>query len=108
MSRSETPAARMDGPAALPRRNGELVFEERWQSRIFGATVALHEASAFDWPEFQQRLIEEIGARPEDGAYYERWLAAFERLVVERGLLSPADIERRAGEYERMERDLLD
>ena len=98
---------RMEGEAELPRRNGELVFEEPWQSRVFGATVALHEASHFDWAEFQGRLIQEIGAHP-DGAYYERWLAAFERLLVESGTLTEAEIARRAGEYERLERDPLD
>lgn len=107
MSRQESEAARMKGEAALPRRNGELVFEEPWQSRIFGSTVAMHEASAFDWAEFQARLIEETAAAP-DRPYYDRWLAALERLLVDRGLLSPPEIERRAGEYERQERDLLD
>jgi nitrile hydratase accessory protein len=105
--RSRTPAAQMEGAAALPRRNGELVFEAPWQSRIFGATVAMHEAGLFEWREFQGRLIEEI-ARQDSEDYYRRWLTAFERLLVERGLLGRDEIERRAGEYRRLERDLLD
>ncbi|HZV49155.1 MAG TPA: nitrile hydratase accessory protein, partial [Candidatus Dormibacteraeota bacterium] len=76
--RSRTPAAQMEGAAALPRRNGELVFEAPWQSRIFGATVAMHEAGLFEWREFQGRLIEEI-ARQDSEDYYRRWLTAFER-----------------------------
>ena len=33
----------MEGQAALPRKNGELVFDEPWQGRVFGMAVALHE-----------------------------------------------------------------
>ena len=50
----------LDGPAAPPRRNGELVFEAPWESRLFGLTMALHEAGAFSWDEFRSRLIAEI------------------------------------------------
>lgn len=31
----------MSGAAALPRRNGELVFEAPWQGRAFGLALAL-------------------------------------------------------------------
>ena len=33
----------MSGPAALPRRNGELVFEAPWQGRAFGMALAVVE-----------------------------------------------------------------
>ncbi|MDR0357956.1 MAG: nitrile hydratase accessory protein, partial [bacterium] len=77
--------ASMQGQAALPRRNGELVFEAPGQGRAFGIALGLHEAGAYDWEEFRQRLIQEVGA-DEQGDYYEHWLAALERLAVERGL----------------------
>jgi len=51
-----------DGPAAPPRRNGELVFEAPWQSRLFGLTMTLHRAGFFDWEEFRRLLIDEIEA----------------------------------------------
>ena len=91
-----------EGPGAPPRRNGELVFETLWESRLFGATMALYEAGLFTWDEFRDRLIAEIaaferahGARDEGFRYYECWLAAFERLVAEKGLCSPQDLEAR-------------
>jgi nitrile hydratase accessory protein len=90
------------GPSAPPRRNGELVFETLWESRLFGATMALHEAGLFAWDEFRDRLIAEIGsferahgARDEGFRYYACWLAAFERLVAEKGLCSAEDLEAR-------------
>ena len=48
------------GPAAPPRRNGELVFETPGESRVFGITMALHQAGCFEWDEFRQVLIAEI------------------------------------------------
>jgi hypothetical protein len=41
----------------------------------------------------------------EQGPYYERWLAALERLAVERGLITAAEYERRVAEYRSGERD---
>jgi nitrile hydratase accessory protein len=91
----------MTGETAPPRRNGELVFAEPWQSRAFGIAVALHGNGAFPWSEFQRRLIDAVAASPPDeGAdptetYYRQWLAALERLVVEYGLVSEPEIEDR-------------
>jgi nitrile hydratase accessory protein len=88
------------GPAAPPRRNGELVFAAPWESRLFGLTMALHQAGAFDWEEFRERLIAAIGEWERDpgaGAwrYYERWQVALERLLAAKNLCTPADIARR-------------
>ena len=88
----------MAGVEAMPRSNGELVFEEPWQARAFGVAVGLVEEQGLDWEEFRRRLIDEIGAwEHEHGtgsgdaySYYERWLAALERLVLERGLVTAA------------------
>ena len=32
-----------------PMANGELVFDEPWQGRLFGMAVALTEAGVIDW-----------------------------------------------------------
>lgn len=96
--------ASMQGAAALPRRNGELVFDAPWQGRAFGIALGLHEAGAYGWEEFRQHLIEEVGS-DEQAAYYEHWLAALERLAVERGLVTPGEYQRRVAEFRSGERD---
>ena len=83
----------MSGPAALPRRNGELVFEAPWQGRVFGMALAVVERLGVPWAEFQRRLIAEIQAHP-DAPYYDAWLAALERLVLEHGLATADELER--------------
>ena len=85
-------------PAAPPRSNGELVFEEPWESRAFGIAVALHDAGVVDFETFRARLIDEIAAWEADHSpstlgyrYYERWLAALEDTLLESGLV---DVDR--------------
>ncbi len=84
--------ARMDGAAALPRKNGELVFEAPWQGRAFGMALAVVDRLGVPWSEFQKRLIAAITARPA-APYYECWVAALEALVVDHGLASPQDVD---------------
>lgn len=96
------------GPAAPPRINGELVFEAPWEARAFGIAVSLHEQGLFAWDEFRERLIEEIGrwerAHPDVRTaeagyrYYERWLAALECLLSEKGLCAAPDVDARSAE----------
>ena len=65
----------MEGPAALPRDNGELVFSAPWEARAFALAVALVDRLDLPWDAFRSRLIEQIAAEP-DRPYYESWAAA--------------------------------
>lgn len=98
----------MRDQAALPRKNGELVFEDPWQGRVFGMAVALHEQGVYDWEEFRQGLIARIAAAEARGgpfAYYELWLQTFEALLTEKGLVTPGELEEAAFQFEFGERD---
>jgi len=83
--------AQMSGAAALPRRNGELVFETPWQGRVFGLALGVVRHLGLPWREFQKHLIAEIGAHP-DAPYYDCWLAALKRLVIEHGVAAHAEL----------------
>ena len=91
----------VDGPAAPPRSNGELVFSEPWQSRAFGMAVSLSEAGAFTWADFQAALVARIGAwasasaQDEPWNYYRLWLAALEDVLVALHAVSAAEITER-------------
>lgn len=106
--RPDRQIADMAGPSALPRQKGELVFESAWAARVFGMTVGLNQSQRFHWNEFRDRLIAEIGAaeREERGStYYERWFAAFERVLTDKGLVTRAELEARTAEFARGLRD---
>jgi nitrile hydratase accessory protein len=98
----------MEGRTALPRKNGELVFEEPWQGRAFGMALVLHERGVYAWEEFRQALIARIAAAEADGGpfvYYEIWLATFEELLVRKGLVIPAEVGEATYQFEFGERD---
>jgi nitrile hydratase accessory protein len=97
--------ADMTGTAALPRKNGELVFDEAWQGRIFGMTVAMSHDASSEWRELQAQLIAETEREGESTSYYERWLHAFERLLADKGLVDPAALAERTHEFETGRRD---
>jgi nitrile hydratase accessory protein len=89
------------GPAAPPRRNGELVFAAPWESRVFGATVALQAAGVFTWEDFRRRLIAAIarGEAPGGGdgrGYWASWLAALEAVLAEAGVCASHELDARA------------
>ena len=78
-------------------------FAEPWQAEAFALVVHLHARGAFIWTEWADALSAEIKAADERGEggegehYYERWLAALESLVTDRGMADrPALDERKA------------
>lgn len=99
-----SPLLEIDGPAAPPRDNGELVFAEPWESRAFGLAVTLHDSGAFAWDDFRDHLVARIGdwerSHPagECYSYYRCWLQALESVVAERGLVGTDEVTGRAGE----------
>jgi len=94
--------AHMDEAIALPRKNGELVFEAPWEARAFGIAVVLNEAGVYPWRDFSQGLASETAAADQGGrptGYYERWLETLTNLAIARGLVTPEELEVRTAEY---------
>jgi nitrile hydratase accessory protein len=95
----------VDGPAAPPRSNGELVFGAPWESRAFGLALALNAGGRFGWEEFRLQLIESISDwerehdRDEEWSYYRCWLTALERVLDRQGLVGSGEVEARTREF---------
>lgn len=90
------------GLGALPRSNGELVFDAPWQGRLCGLVVHLCQAGAFQWDEFKTHLIaaiEESGIDDtcDPGVYYRQFGEAFCRLAADKHFLDAAALELRTG-----------
>ena len=87
---------------ALPRRNGELVFEAPWEARAFGLAVALCEKGVYEWREFSATLASRIADAEkanDPSGYYARWVASLEELAVEKGLIARGHLAARTTEY---------
>jgi nitrile hydratase accessory protein len=89
----------MAGVAALPRENGELVFDAPWQGRVFGLALGIVHQHDLDWDDFRRRLMAAIEADPAR-PYYESWTVALCGLVVDLGVASAEDLETRAARTE--------
>ena len=93
--------ARFAADERLPRDEEGPVFEEAWQAEAFALTVRLHEVGCFTWNEWAATLaavLREVRDRGEldDGShYYDHWLAALERLVTAKQVVSASDLDRR-------------
>ncbi|HWG44642.1 MAG TPA: nitrile hydratase accessory protein [Gemmataceae bacterium] len=92
---------------ALPRDAEGPVFNEPWEAHAFALAVRLSEAGFFSWPEWTAFLTEAIRAARQQGdpdsgqTYYHHWLAALERLCIEKSLVRDADMQRRKEEWRR-------
>jgi nitrile hydratase accessory protein len=104
----EALCAAANAVAPLPRdADGDPVFAEPWQANAFAMTLTLYEREVFSWPEWVATLAAEIKSAqaaddPDDGStYYLHWLAAIERLTVEKGLATGGDLDNRRAAWER-------
>jgi nitrile hydratase accessory protein len=94
----------IDGVAAPPRANGELVFAEPWQSRAFGLAMALNAGGVFEWEDFRQQLIAAIAEAEREAtdeepfSYYRCWLLALERVLDAGRVVSAEQLRARAEE----------
>ena len=80
----------------LPRDEEGPVFAEPWQAQAFALAVKLSEQGHFTWKEWAGALADELSTaeargEPDDGSnYYHHWVAALERLVIQRDLSDAA------------------
>lgn len=92
---------------SLPRDEDGPVFREPWEAQAFAMTLTLQEQGYFTWAEWADRLSAEIAAAQERGdpdrgdTYYRHWLKALEGMVAAKDIVSPEDLARRKGEWDR-------
>lgn len=94
----------------LPEQAGKLQFETPWQARAFSLVVTMYRQGVFEWNEFQSHLIKEVQDHDHDdetleSVYYRQWMVAFQKLLVEKGICEPEEIEQRDSEFKAGERD---
>lgn len=76
----------------LPRDDDGPVFAEPWQAQAFAVVVELTEAGTITREEWAERLgavlkeAEERGEYDTGKRYYDHWLIALERVVVDKDL----------------------
>jgi len=85
----------------LPRDEDGPVFAEPWQAEAFALAVRLSAQGHFTWKEWAATLADELAVSAEHGdldtgaRYYHCWLAALERLVINKQLIDSATLLKR-------------
>ena len=91
---------------ALPRDQGGPVFNAPWEAQAFAMAVTLHQRGLYTWRDWADARAAELAAaaargEPDDGSrYYEHWLAALEKLVAKKNVVSSDELERRAAAWD--------
>ena len=79
----------------------EPVFEEPWEAQAFALVLRLSEQGLFQWSEWSAALATEIRHARDTGdqdlgdTYYHYWLAALEKLLLEKSVLDSEAVESR-------------
>jgi nitrile hydratase len=85
----------MHGMGPIVREADEPRFHEPWEGRVFGMFFTNFAEGHFNVDMFRH-AIERMGqAEYLESSYYEHWLHAMETLLVERGVLSREEIDRK-------------
>jgi len=89
----------LHGSETPPMANGELVFGEPWESRVFGMARALCEQGHYSWDEFRACLIHEIDEWEsshddhDNYDYYVCFLGALEKLLREKSVYHDNELD---------------
>jgi nitrile hydratase accessory protein len=91
----DAPAGACDAPAEVVAQSVARPFDEPWQAQAFALTLRLHERGLFAWAEWAAYLSRAIADAQAQGdpdlgdTYYVHWVAALERLLIDRGVAAP-------------------
>jgi nitrile hydratase len=88
----------MDGFGAIAPEADEPVFHADWEKRVFALASAIPFAVPYVDDHFRREIERTPPAAYLASGYYELWLHAIERLLIERGVLAQGELTRRAPE----------
>ena len=91
---------KLSDTSAIPKDADGPVFAEPWEAQAFAMAVKLHEQGTFTWGEWAAVLGTELHGQPLR-PYYESWLAALEKLVESKGLMTAHERSARIEAWDR-------
>jgi nitrile hydratase len=88
----------MHGLGSIAPEADEPVFHAEWERRMFALFVASFAGGHYNVDEFRHAIEKMAPAAYLQSSYYEHWLHAVETLLIERGVLTEAEITARMSE----------
>jgi nitrile hydratase accessory protein len=96
---SQVPSAPLLAKALAVSVDADIKFAEPWEAKVFAIVVNMAQAGHFTWSEWVECFSGEVAAATAVEAaggtprtYYEQWLDAAERLMVDKGVTSRAQL----------------
>ncbi|MGB1548576.1 MAG: hypothetical protein ACPHIA_08625 [Alphaproteobacteria bacterium] len=91
------------GFGPIVREADEPVFHEEWERRMFAVMMATFASGEFNLDEFRYAIEQMAPKEYLESSYYEHWLFAVERLLVQKGLISEAELRAMRAKIEKGE-----
>lgn len=89
----------MQGFGPVEVEPDEPVFHEDWERRIFGLMGSLMTKGLLNGPTFRHSIERMDPAHYLTSSYYEHWMTGVATLLVENGVVSAEELDRRAGGF---------
>ncbi|WP_331235957.1 nitrile hydratase subunit beta [Natronorarus salvus] len=90
----------MDGFGPPDHHEHEGAFGEPWEGGVYSLFVATLGNGLAELDEFRYAIERMPPETYLDASYYERWLGAFETLLLEAGVIDPEEVEERVTAFE--------
>ncbi len=88
----------MHGHGPINPEPDEPVFHAEWERRIFALGMAISVGRHYNMDEFRHAIERIDPAHYLESSYYEHWLCAMEALLIEKGVLSQAELDAKIGQ----------
>src|SRR2546423_2980059 len=85
----------MHGFGPVVREENEPLFHAEWERTVYGMQRALRVRGLINIDESRHGIERMPPAEYLAASYYERWLASLERNLVDKGVITPEELERR-------------
>ncbi len=82
----------MQGFGAIEQEPAEPTFHADWEAHVFALNRALIGRGIYNLDEFRDAIEQMPPARYLESSYYEKWLHAVTTLLVEKGVVSEAEV----------------
>ena len=83
----------MHGMGPIDAETDEPIFHADWERRMFALWMAAFACGIYDDNEFRHAIERIAPAEYLTTSYYEHWLIAMERVMVEKGQFDGADLQ---------------
>jgi nitrile hydratase len=91
----------MHGLGPIDPEPNEPVFHEEWERRMFGVMIGMFAGGHFNVDEFRHGIERMAPADYLSTSYYEHWLHTVETLLVEKDVLTRAELDARRAKLEK-------